>query len=132
MKSGCRIKDRNLDHVSKLENALAIDLVVAWRIFCLNLAARETPDLPCTELLSEDEWRTLHVYAKQEAPPKQPISLYEAVRLIAKLGGFLGRKSDGEPGTITLWRGLLYLQAMTIGFKLAEAFYSQSQPRDGP
>ncbi len=39
VKSGCRIKDRNLDHVSKLENALVIDLVVAWLIFCLNPAS---------------------------------------------------------------------------------------------
>jgi hypothetical protein len=26
-------------------------------------------------------------------------------REVAKLGGFLGRKSDGQPGWITIWRG---------------------------
>jgi hypothetical protein len=39
--------------------------------------------------------------------------------MIAKLGGFIGRKSDGEPGTETLWRGLLRLDGMTEGWRLA-------------
>ncbi|MCA2598556.1 MAG: hypothetical protein IM520_13495, partial [Microcystis sp. M29BS1] len=30
----------------------------------------------------------------------------EAVRMIASLGGFLGRKGDGEPGVKTIWLGL--------------------------
>ena len=40
--------------------------------------------------------------------------------MIAKLGGFLGRKSDGEPGTETLWRGLLRLDGMTEGWRVQE------------
>lgn len=35
------------------------------------------------------------------------------IREVAKLGGFLGRKSDGEPGYVTLWRGLAQLHVMT-------------------
>jgi hypothetical protein len=35
-----------------------------------------------------------------------PTTLNDVVRLIAKVGGFLGRKSDDEPGRKTIWRGL--------------------------
>ena len=47
------------------------------------------------------------------------MTLGEAMRMVAKLGGFLGRKSDGEPGTETLWRGLLCLDGMTMGWRWA-------------
>ena len=32
--------------------------------------------------------------------------LREAIRTVAGLGGFLGRKGDGEPGTKSIWLGL--------------------------
>jgi len=56
---------------------------------------------------------------KKRTPSTQVPSLREAIRMIAKLGGFLGRKSDGEPGTETLWRGLLRLDGMAEGWRLA-------------
>ena len=43
-------------------------------------------------------------------PAGQPLTLRDADRAMAKLGGFLGRKSDGEPGVKTLWRGYRPLQ----------------------
>jgi len=51
-------------------------------------------------------------------PPEQPPSLREAIHLVAGLGGFLGRKSDGEPGTQTLWLGLQRLDDLTTMWKL--------------
>jgi hypothetical protein len=38
--------------------------------------------------------------------PATPPTLNEVVRLIAQIGGFLGRKGDGEPGVKTIWKGL--------------------------
>ncbi len=35
----------------------------------------------------------------------EPANLGEAVLLVAKLGGYLGRKNDGPPGAEILWRG---------------------------
>jgi hypothetical protein len=51
--------------------------------------------------------------------PTQPISIRAATRLVAQLGGFLARKSDGEPGAETLWRGLQRLDAICIGWRAA-------------
>jgi hypothetical protein len=107
MKSGCQIERRQSTTAESLEAGLAIDAVVAWRVMWLVKLGRESPDLPCSVFFSELEWKSLHCFANQTpTPPKEPPTLREAVRMVAKLGGFLGRKGDGEPGTQTTWRGL--------------------------
>ncbi len=107
LKSGCRIEQRQLGNADRIEACLAIDMVVAWRIYYLNKLGRETPQSPCTVYFEEAEWKALMVFTtKNPVPPAQPPTLREAIRRVAGLGGFLGRKSDGEPGTQTLWIGL--------------------------
>lgn len=90
-----------------MEACLAIDLVVAWRSYYLNKLGREAPQAPCTVYFEEAEWKALMVFTtKNPVAPAQPPTLREALRRVASLGGFLGRKSDGEPGTQSLWGGL--------------------------
>jgi hypothetical protein len=113
LKSGCRIEDRQLGYADRLEACLAIDLVVAWRIFHLTKLGRETPDIPCTACFEDDEWKALVVYAtKNPVPPPTPPTLREAVLLLACLGGFLARKGDKQPGTEVLWKGLPILDGI--------------------
>lgn len=50
-------------------------------------------------------WRAAFILNKRP-PPKTVSTPNSVIRLIAKLGGFLGRKRDGEPGTKTLWLGM--------------------------
>jgi len=107
LKSGCQIETRQLAGADRLEACLAIDLVVAWRIYHLTKLGRELPEVPCTVYFEEHEWQALVAYVRQNPEvPDQPPSLQQAVRMVAGLGGFLGRKSDGNPGTETLWLGL--------------------------
>jgi hypothetical protein len=107
LKSGCQIETRQLGHADRIEACLAVDLVVAWRIFHLAKLGRETPDVPCTVYFEEIEWQALVEFIRKDpVPPAQPPTLREAMRMVAGLGGFLGRKGDGEPGTKTLWLGL--------------------------
>ena len=118
LKSGCRIEDRRLNNADRLESCLAIDMVVAWRIYYLTKQSRETPDVPC-DMLLEEEWKVLYSSVKtNDKLPNKPPSLRDAVRMIAKLGGFLGRRSDGEPGTTTLWRGLQRLDDIMFGYRI--------------
>jgi hypothetical protein len=119
IKSGCRVEERLLGDVESLKKCLAIDLIVAWRIHLLMKASRETPDVPCTGFFEEDEWKVLHAVLRNQPPPKTAPSLRTVVRMMANLGGFLGRKRDGEPGMITLWRGLIRLNAMVSGARAA-------------
>jgi hypothetical protein len=109
LKTGCRIEDRRLNNAARLEACLAIDMVVAWRVFHLSQLGREKPEAPCTEFFTDEQWKALSVYVNRGKAPKEPPTLHQAVRQIASLGGFIGRKGDGEPGTITLWRGIQHL-----------------------
>ena len=59
-------------------------------------------------------------------------TLREAVRMIAALGGFLGRKGDGEPGTTTIWRGLQRLADITLGYRLLLNANDNCGGRGGP
>ena len=114
LKSGCKIEERQLGQAERIEACLGIDLVVAWRIAHLTKLGRELPEVPCTVYFEEAQWQAMLVYATGQAPPAQPPSLREMVRLVAvHLGGFLGRKSDGEPGAETIWRGLQRLDDIT-------------------
>ena len=47
-------------------------------------------------------------------------SQHEAVRLVAKIGGYLGRNNDPPPGHQLLWRGYMEFQFMCLGFALLE------------
>jgi hypothetical protein len=110
LKSGCRIEDRQLEEADRLETCLGIDMVVAWRVFYLTMLAREKPDLLCTAIFEEEEWISLCCLAKEPTHiPTQPPTMHEAVFMVASLGGHLGRKCDGFPGTQTIWRGLIML-----------------------
>jgi hypothetical protein len=118
LKSGCKIEERQLGTADRIETCLAIDLVVAWRIFHLAKLGRQVPDVPCTVFFEEFEWKALHTHiTKTPVPPAEPPTLRQAMRMVAKLGGFLGRNGDGEPGTTTLWRGLQYLDGIAAMWK---------------
>lgn len=119
LKSGCRIEQRELETVRRMQNAIATYSIVAWRVLWLTYQARENPDVSCEIALDRDEWRALHATVhRKQAIPQTPPSLREAVRMIARLGGFLGRKRDGEPGVKTLWKGLIRLHDITETWKL--------------
>jgi hypothetical protein len=120
LKSGCRMEDRQLENASRLENCLAIDMVVAWRILHLRHLSRVDPDAPCTVYFEPHQWEALYAVTTPHQPrPTEPITIRQATRLVAMLGGFLARKSDGEPGAETLWRGLQTLDAICIGWLAA-------------
>jgi hypothetical protein len=119
LKSGCRIEDRRLAEAGNLQACLALDMVVAWRILNLTRLGRQTPDLPCTVFFEEDEWKALWAFhTKNPKPPRETPTVGAAMRLVAKMGGFLGRKSDGHPGATVLWRGLEKLGYMTEAYRI--------------
>jgi hypothetical protein len=127
LKSGCKIENRQLGHADRIEACLAIDAVVAWRIFHLAKLGCEVPDVPCSVYFEEIEWKALVGFIRKDAiPPAQPPSLREAVRMVASLGGFLGRKSDGNPGTQTLWLGLQRLDDIAQAWKVFTEIFNHT------
>ena len=107
LKSGCRVEERQFSTAENIKRYLAVDDVVAWRVLYLTMVGRETPDMPCTAIFEVHEWQALYCFIhKINTPPDEPPTLKQVTRWIAQLGGFLGRKSDGDPGVTVLWRGL--------------------------
>lgn len=107
LKSGCRILDRQLGSADSLQACLGVDMVVAWRVYHLTMLGREVPDHPCTVFFEDVEWKALYCYAnKTRVASAEPPSLAEAIYMVGKVGGHLGRKCDGMPGTECVWRGL--------------------------
>ena len=120
LKSGCRVEALQLGTAERLERALATYCIVAWRLLWLTYQARETPDDPCDAVLAPHEWQALWCTVhRTPQPPAHPPSLKEAVRLIARLGGFLGRRGDGAPGVKTLWRGWRRLEDIAATWLVA-------------
>jgi hypothetical protein len=117
LKTGCRIESRQLETVERLAVALTLYSIIAWRILYTTMLARTAPDLPCTIVLSKEEWQALYCNVKRVPEPiATPPTLAEAVLWIAKLGGFLARKGDGAPGPHVLWRGFQHLPHITDMF----------------
>ena len=105
VKNGCQVETLQLSSIDRIERAIALFLVVAWRIAHLMRAGRTCPDLPAELFFDPDEIRGAYFLTKTKQPKQQP-RLNEVLRLIATLGGFLARKGDGEPGVNTIWLGL--------------------------
>lgn len=119
LKSGCRVEALQADDGQDIARALAIDSILAWRLLWLTYQARLEPDAPCTQALEIYEWQALYLWLHPGQPLAQtPPTLHQAVRWIAKLGGFLGRHGDGEPGVKVIWRGLRRLADIAAAFLL--------------
>jgi hypothetical protein len=114
LKSGCKIERTQLKSAARIQVLLALSCAVAVFLLQLTHWARTEPDAPCTLVLSDDQWRVLWEYThKQPVPPGLCApTMREAVRMIGRLGGHLGRKCDGMPGTKTLWLGWRDLQLL--------------------
>jgi len=107
LKSGCKVEKLQSGTAEKLMKLVAIYSIIALQIMQLCYIARTRPDESCEICLTEDEWKILHRAAnKTRSLPEKPPTIHEAVVMIAKLGGFLSRKSDGFPGVTVIWRGL--------------------------
>lgn len=126
IKSGCRVEDCRLQTAARLKNYIALMCVVAWRLQWLTYINRTEPLSPCTTILTTIEWQALYMRIhKTTVLPKTIPSTHQAIRWIAQLGGFLGRKSDGEPGVVVIWRGWKRLQDLAATWALVTDHHLQ-------
>lgn len=119
LKSGCRIEARQLGTAERLRRCLSLYSVVAWRVLYATMLARAVPEAPCSVLLEPDEWQALYcVIHRVPQPPLEPPSLDQAVKWIAQLGGFVGRRRRDRPGPEVLWRGFQHLSDLTSMYRI--------------
>ena len=123
-KSGCRVEALQLATLERLERALVIYLIIAWRILHRVTWGRDCPNLPCDVVFDPEEWQAAWIVAHRHPPPATPPPLGQMVRLIAGFGGFLGRKQDGHPGPKAIWEGMQKVRAFAIALEAGRAVYA--------
>jgi hypothetical protein len=115
-KTGCRMEDRQYRTSARLERVTAVQCVVAVRLLQLRAHARLTPERPAIEIVPEQWVQVINgVRHGGKRQDSAGMTVRDFYRALAQLGGFVGRKSDGEPGWITLWRGFEKLQLILRG-----------------
>jgi hypothetical protein len=121
LKSGCSIDELGHHSAERLERAIAIRMVIAWRVMLMTLLGREVPELPAELLFSALELRVLGDFAQTRRRPRpRPTRLGEAVLLVAILGGYLARNHDPPPGHQLMWHGYTKLTTMAMAYQLRD------------
>ena len=121
LKSGCQTQARQLETGDRLIKVLMLDVIVAWRVLELSRAARQSEAEALEAYFCPEEIEVIKKHRARSSRKEQAtLNLREAVRSVAQMGGFLGRKGDGEPGAMTLWRGLEVLANLVLGWRLAK------------
>ncbi len=106
LKSGTKIEQLQLKDAESLQKAIAVYSMAAFRVMQLVYESRHHPEVSCQVVLTKAQWQTLYMLIHNSNQiPKKPPSLQQAVMWIGKIGGHLGRKSDGPPGLKTVWQG---------------------------
>ncbi len=102
LKTGCSVERRELRSADRLEAMVGLMSVVAVRLLQLKSVARGDPDRPARKVVPP-LWLEMLKAVRKKLRRVHDLTIQQFYRELAKLGGFLGRRSDGEPGWITIW-----------------------------
>jgi hypothetical protein len=119
LKTGCSIEERQMQSYDGLQTMLGFLAPLAVRLLQLRTMAQQQAEELATTVFPKE---VVALLAFQNKIPMQTMSARACWRAIAQMGGFLGRKGDGEPGWKTIWRGWLHLQTLLEGMRLATQF----------
>jgi hypothetical protein len=117
LKTGTGMEDSQLETSQRIQAFLGIIAVVAVRLFGRKLLATTRPHEAVDAKAVGKE--VLLILEAEFGCPREGWTNRTVLRSVARLGGFIGRTSDGEPGWITIWRGWQRLMPMVQGFNLA-------------
>lgn len=119
IKTGCSIERHALRTADRLEALMGIITVIGARLIQLKLVGRNQKTAKAKTHVPSSWLQCMKL-----ARPKVTVStmnVYDFFRELAKMGGFLGRKGDGEPGWQTIWHGYKKLQTLLDGMRLVGA-----------
>ena len=114
-----KIEDMKYERLDRYLVAFAMLSVVAWRVEHLKTAARANPESPCSVYYQRHEWMAIVAFVtRQPADPTCPPTVGEFVCMVAQLGGYINKKSQGPPGSKTLWRGMAQFETIVQAYKI--------------
>lgn len=116
LKTGCAIEIHALRTAARLEALIALISVIGVRLLSLKTICHHEPEAKAKDRVPGLWLKVLLLMRPKLA--KQDLTVYEFFRGLAKLGGFLARKHDGEPGWQSIWSGYEKLHARIEGIKL--------------
>lgn len=117
LKTGCQIERHALREASRLEPLTALISVIGVRLLQLKTISRHAPEQPAHRRVPSQWLEALKGLRPRLNQTTLTVSAF--FRELAKLGGFLGRKHDGEPGWQTIWRGYQKLHNILLGINIA-------------
>lgn len=118
LKSGCKIEELQFKEASRLLACISLYMIVAWRVLFTTFLGRASPDLPCSVIFETDEWQSVYASHMKAAPPKEAPQLGQFMLMIAALGGYQARISQGPPGMIVIWKGLQKAYGLSEGWAM--------------
>jgi hypothetical protein len=125
LKSGCKVEKLQEHSVENTAALVVMYSVISVFIMNMTYIARVNPDLPCSLLFDEDEWKILYCAANRtRMPPEKPYTIADAVKYISWMGGPKRAPSDGAPGVKTIWTGLQKLYTL-LDYKELFGFVGQ-------
>ena len=124
LKSGCKAEESKLRTSERVVNLISVFCIMSWRIFWMTMLTRTAPEAPPETVFTPTEIKLLDrlIPGKPWDPPPRKI-LAEYLTKIARLGGYLARKSDSPPGNIVMWRGMSRLTDIQTGFTIGREIY---------
>lgn len=116
LKTACRPEWLRMRNAERLTNAIAVNCILAWRVFWMTMIGREAPGVSANLAFTQPEIEILDRLAPWRGGHSNTNGLAVRVTQLARLGGFLARTRDGPPGNLVIWRGLVRLTDILLGY----------------
>jgi len=118
LKSGCKVEEKQLQTADRLKALIALFLILAWRVQYLMMIGRTCPNISSATIFEECEWKSVcKITHKTEPIPAEAPPLNDFIRMIAMLGGYIGRSGDPPPGPKVIWKGLTRMADFSIAWE---------------
>jgi len=117
LKSGCKMEERQLASRHSLQNALSLFSIITAQSLSLRYHASTLDNGQPEDCCLSD--KQLAILKNKFPKESQFLDTKTALILIARMGGFIGRKSDGNPGWLTIMRGMYDLLLIEYGVAIA-------------
>lgn len=128
LKSGLKCEKLKYETLDRYLTAFSLLMIVAWRVEYLKGAARHDSAASCEKYFPAEEWQpAYYVWTSGGVLPFAPPTIGEFMLMIAELGGWQRKKSQGSPGSMTIWRGIRRMEAYAEAFQA----FQKVKPRCG-
>lgn len=115
LKSGAQVEKSELETAERIQGLVAVLAIVAVRLLNTKMLARSQPDQAIDVNAFGPE--AVEILTARFGRPQGGWTCGSLLVALARLGGFLARRGDGQPGWITIWRGWQRLMTMVDGVR---------------